>query len=210
LKWSGKAVAASVLAGVGIPAVYAAEDSTTRLALIGCGGRGCGAAANAFDSPNGPVKLVAMADFFENRLANAHKVLSEQYGAWMDVPAERRFAGFEAWRQAIDVLRPGDVAMLTGYAGFRPRQLEYAVERGINVFMEKSFATDPPAVRRVIKAGEAAEKKNLKIAAGLQCRHSQNRQELIKRIRDGQLGDIQLSVPTGCSRAVRWARGRRL
>jgi len=68
LKWSGKAVAASALAGVGIPAVHAAEDNTIRLALIGCGGRGCGAAANAFDSPNGPVKLVAMADFFENRL----------------------------------------------------------------------------------------------------------------------------------------------
>ena len=192
LKWSGKAVAASALAGVGIPAMYASEDNTIRLALIGCGGRGCGAAANAFDSPNGPVKLVAMADIFENRLASAHKVLSEQYGERVDVPAERRFAGFDAWRQAIDCLRPGDVAMLTGYAGFRPGQLEYAVEKGINVFMEKSFATDPPAVRRVIQAGHAAEKKNLKIAAGLQCRHSVNRQELIKRIRDGQLGDVQL------------------
>jgi len=175
LKWSGKTIAASALARVGIPAVYAAEDNTIRLALIGCGGRGCGAVANAFDSPNGPIKLVAMADFFENRLASAHKVLSEQYGARVDVPAERQFVGFEAWRQAIDYLHPGDVAMLTGYAGFRPRQLEYAVERGINVFMEKSFATDPPAVRQVIKAGEAAEKKNLKIAAGLQCRHSRNR-----------------------------------
>jgi predicted dehydrogenase len=172
--------------------VHAAGDSTIRLALIGCGGRGCGAAGQAFDSPNGPVKLVAMADIFENRLTSAHKALSEKYSARMDVPVERRFAGFHAWRQAIDYLRPGDVAMLTGYAGFRPQQLEYAVEKGINVFMEKSFATDPPAVRRVIKAGEAAEKKNLKIAAGLQCRHSRNRQELIKRMRDGQLGDIQL------------------
>ncbi len=192
LTWSGKVVAASALAPVAIPAVHAAGSDTIRLALIGCGGRGCGAAANAFDSPNGPVKLVVMADIFENRLANAHKALSEKYSAQMDVPPERRFAGFNAWRQAIDCLRPGDVAMLTGYAGFRPQQLEYAVEKGINVFMEKSFATDPPAVRRVIKAGETAEKKNLKIAAGLQCRHSRNRQELIKRMRDGQLGDIQL------------------
>ena len=192
LRWSGKVIAASALAGVDIPAMYAAGDNTIRLALIGCGGRGCGAAGNAFDSPNGPVKLVAMADFFPNRLADAHKVLSEQYGAQMDVPLERRFAGFDAWRSAIDYLRPGDVAMLTGYAGFRPQQLEYAVEKGVNVFMEKSFATDPPAVRRVIKASEAAEKKNLKIAAGLQCRHSRNRQELIKRMREGELGDIQL------------------
>jgi len=192
LKWGGRAVAASAMAGAGLPAVYAAGGDTIRLALIGCGGRGSGAAANAFDSPNGPVKLVAMADFFENRLASAHKVLSEQYAAKVDVPPDRRFVGFDAWRKAIDCLRPGDVAMLTGYAGFRPRQLEYAVEKSVNVFMEKSFATDPPAVRRVIKAAEAAEKKNLKIAAGLQCRHSRNRQELVKRIRDGQLGEIQL------------------
>jgi len=184
--------AASTLAGVSIPPLYAAGDNTIRLALIGCGGRGCGAAANAFDSPKGPVKLVAMADFFEDRLAQAHKVLSEQYGARVEVPPERRFAGFDAWRQALDCLHPGDVAMLTGYAGFRPRQLEYAVEKGIHVFMEKSFATDPPAVRRVLAAGEAAAKKNLKIAAGLQCRHSRNRQELIRRIREGQLGAVQL------------------
>ena len=192
LKWSGKMAAASTLASVSIPAMYAAEDNTIRLALIGCGGRGCGAVANAFDSPNGPVRLVVMADFFENRLARAHKVLSDQYGTRMDVPPERRFVGFDAWRKAIDCLRPGDVAMLTGYAGFRPQQLEYAVEKGIHVFMEKSFATDPPAVRRVIRAGEAAKKKNLKIAAGLQCRHSRNRQELIKRMRDGLLGRVQL------------------
>lgn len=82
--------------------------------------------------------------------------------------------------------------MLCGYAGFRPGQLEYAVERGVNVFMEKSFAADPPGVRRVLRAGEAADKKNLKIAAGLQCRHSRNRQELIRRLRAGELGEVQL------------------
>ncbi|HNS21775.1 MAG TPA: hypothetical protein PKH24_14820, partial [Sedimentisphaerales bacterium] len=192
LQWSGKTAAVSALTGISIPMVHAGEDNTIRLALIGCGGRGCGAAGNAFDSPNGPVKMIAMADFFENRLANAHKTLSNQYAAKMDVPPDRRFAGFDAWRRAIDCLKPGDIAMLAGYAGFRPQQLEYAVERGVHVFMEKSFAADPPGVRRVIAAGEAAEKKNLKIAAGLQCRHSRNRQELIQRIRDGQLGEIQL------------------
>lgn len=194
LKDAGRLTAVSALAGVTLPHVHAAEDNTLRLALIGCGGRGSGAAANAFDSPNGPVKMVAMADIFQNRLLNAHKALSAKYAAQMDVPAERQFAGFDAWRKAIDCLRPGsgDIAMLCGYAGFRPGQLEYAVERGINVFMEKSFATDPPAVRRVIKAGETAEKKGVKIAAGLQCRHSRNRQELIKRIRDGELGEIQM------------------
>jgi len=192
LKLGGAAAAGSVLADLALPRAYAAEDNTIRLALIGCGGRGSGAAVNAFEARGGPVKLVAMADLFEHRLAAAHKALSEKFAAHTDVPPERRFVGFDSYKKAIDCLKPGDVAMLTGYAGFRPRQLEYAVEKGINVFMEKSFATDPVAVRRVIKAGDAAEKKNLKIAAGLQCRHSRNRQELIKRIRDGQMGEIHL------------------
>ncbi len=186
------AAATSALAGVSIPWVHAGEDNTIRLALIGCGGRGSGAVADAFDSPNGPVKLTAMADLFQARLDKALQVLSEKFKDGVDVPPERRFVGFDAYRKAIDCLRPGDVAMLTNYSGFRPGQLEYAVEKGINVFMEKSFAPDAPGLRRIIKAGEAAEKKNLKIAAGLQCRHSRNRQELIQRIRDGELGPIQL------------------
>jgi len=84
------------------------------------------------------------------------------------------------------------VAMLTNFAAFRPMQLEYAVAKGVNVFMEKSFAPDVPGLRRLLKAGEEAQKKNLKIAAGLQWRHSENRQELIKRIRAGEMGEIQL------------------
>ncbi len=188
-----RTAAASALAGVSIPWVHAGEDNTIRLALIGCGGRGSGAVSDAFDSRFGPVKLYVMADLFENRLSQAYQVLQEKFGERVDVPPERRFIGFDAYRKAIDSLRPGrDIAMLTGYSGFRPGQLEYAVEKGVNVFMEKSFAPDGPGLRRVIKAGEAAEKKNVKIAAGLQCRHSKNRQELIRRIRAGELGDIQL------------------
>ena len=184
--------ATSALAGASIPWVHAGEDNTIRLALIGCGGRGSGAVADAFDSPAGPVKLTVMADLFPNRIEKAWQVLSEKFTDRVDVPPERRFIGFDAYRKAIDSLRPGDVAMLTGYSGFRPGQLEYAVEKGINVFMEKSFAPDAPGLRRIIKAGEAAEKKNLKIAAGLQCRHSRNRQQLIQRLRAGELGDVQL------------------
>lgn len=184
--------ATSALAAMPIPHVHAAEDSTIRLALIGCGGRGNGAVADAMDSEHGPVKLFAMADLFAHRLQSSFDLLKEKFTDRVDVPTDRRFVGFDAYKSAIDSLRAGDVAMLTGYAGFRPGQLEYAVKKGVNVFMEKSFAPDAPGLRRVIQAGEAAENKNLKIAAGLQCRHSVNRQELIKRIRDGVLGDIQL------------------
>ena len=80
------------------------------------------------------------------------------------------------------------MALLTTHSAFRPVHLEYAVQKGVNVFMEKSFAPDPVGIRRIIRAGEAAEKKNLKIAAGLMCRHSPARQALIRRIRDGEWG----------------------
>lgn len=193
LAQGGKIAAAAALTSFAVPRGQAAEKDTIQLALIGCGNRGSGAVRDAFEATGGPVKLVAMADLFENRLLSAHKNLVTAFGSRIDVPPERRFLGFDAFKQAIDCLRPGrDVAMLTGYAGFRPGQLEYAVQKGVHVFMEKSFASDPVGVRRVIQAGDEAEKKGLKIAAGLQCRHSVNRQELIKRIRDGQLGDIHL------------------
>lgn len=192
LQRSGKVAAATALAGAAIPHVHAAENNTIRLALIGCGGRGGGAVANAMNSAHGPVKLYAMADVVESRLTSKHKALSKAFGDRVDVPKDRQFIGFDAYKKAIDCLGPNDVAMLTNFAYFRPTQLEYAVSKGVNVFMEKSFAPDAPGLRRLMRAGEAAKKKNLKIAAGLQCRHSVNRQELIKRIRDGELGDIQL------------------
>lgn len=192
LKDTGRLATASALVSTAIPHVHAAGTDAIRLALIGCGGRGSGAVANAFDSPKGPVQLVVMADLFPDRLTKARQALSAKYEDKMDVPPDRQFVGFDAYRQAIDSLRPGDVAMLTGYSGFRAMQLEYAVQKGINVFMEKSFGPDVPSLRRLMKAGEAAEKKNLKIAAGLQCRHSSNRLDLLKRMHDGELGETQL------------------
>jgi len=192
LSRSGKLAAASALAGVAIPRVHAAEDGTIRLALIGCGARGNGAVGNALSAPGGPVKLFAMADLFQDRLSASHKALSKRFGDKIDAPPERQFKGFDAYRKAIDCLRPGDVAMLTECAGFRPTHLTYAVEKGVHVFMEKPFAPDPGGVQQVIKAGEMAEKKSLKIAAGLMWRHSNARQALIRRIRDGAMGQIQL------------------
>jgi len=100
-----------MLATVAVPHVHAAEENTIRLALIGCGGRGSGAAANAFAATGGPVKLVAMADIFGNRLASLLKNFGSRYADKVDVPKERQFLGFDAYKQAIDCLKPGDVAM---------------------------------------------------------------------------------------------------
>ena len=210
IKTTSQIAAASALAGVALPYVHAAEDNTIRLALIGCGGRGSGAVANAMSAgglvlgddagtkraagsgAGGPIQLIAMADLRPDRLTQAHSALSEALGERINVPPERRFQGFDAYRHAIDCLRPGDVAMLTTHAAFRAPHLEYAVEKGVNVFMEKDFAADPAGIKRILRAGEAAEKKNLKIAAGLMARHSSARQALIQKIRDGAMGEVQL------------------
>ena len=191
LKSSGAIAAGSALAS--LPRVHAGEQNTIRLALIGCGNRGRGAVANAFaTSGMGPIQLFAMADLFSDRLQATEKVLTAHFPDQVDAPADRQFRGFDGYKHAIDCLRPGDIAMLTGHTAWRPVQLEYAVSKGVHVFMEKSFATDPPAVRRILRAGEEAERRNLKIAGGLMCRHSRARQALIERLRDGALGDIQL------------------
>jgi len=210
LKDTSRLAAATALAGVVLPHVHAGEDNTIRLALIGCGGRGSGAVANAMSAgglvlgddggtkraqlsgAGGPVKLVAMADIRQDKLDMSYNALTQTLNDLIDVPPERRFLGFDAYRKAIDCLRPGDVAMLTTHAAFRGPHLEYAVEKGVNVFMEKDFASDPGGIKRILKAGEAAEKKNLKVAAGLMCRHSSARQALIERIREGALGEVQL------------------
>lgn len=190
LQRTGQVAAASALATLVVPYCHAAEDSTIKLALVGCGGRGTGAVANALITKGGPIKLHAMADLFNDRLQSSLNALQGQFAAQVDVPAERQFIGFDAYKKAIDSLGPGDVVLLTTHAAFRPMHLEYAVQKGVNVFAEKSFATDGPNVRRWLKAAELSEQKNLKVSVGFMWRHSQARQEVIKRIHDGAIGDV--------------------
>ena len=190
LKSSGHLVAASALAGVIGRRSYAAGNSTIKLALVGCGGRGTGAVADALSATGGPVKLHAMADLFEPRLQNSLANLTRDFKDKIDVPGERQFIGFDGYKKAIDSLSPGDVVLLTTHAAFRPLHFEYAVRKGINVFAEKSFATDGPAVRRWLKVAEASERKGLKVGVGFMWRHSEARQQVIRRIHDGAIGDV--------------------
>jgi predicted dehydrogenase len=170
--------------------VHAAEQNTIRIALIGCGGRGGGAAVNALSTKSTPLKLVAMADAFEDRLNGCYKLLSEAFPGSVDVPPERRFVGYTSFRQAIDVLQPGDVVILATPPGFRPPHVEYAVRKGVHVFMEKPFATDSPGTRRIQAAAKLADEKNVKIACGLMWRHCQARAEAVDRIHNGEIGEI--------------------
>jgi predicted dehydrogenase len=187
---SGQMAAGSALAAGIVPRLYAGESNAIKLALVGCGGRGTGAVADAFATTGGPVKLYAAADLFEDRVQNSLKNLRESHADKIDVTPERQFVGFDAYKKAIDCLSPGDVVLLTTHAAFRPMHFEYAVSKGVNVFAEKSFAADAPAVRRWLKAAALSEQKGLKVGVGFMWRHSKAREETIRRIHDGAIGDV--------------------
>jgi len=193
LKNTGRIAATSALAAGVVPRIYAGESNTIKLALVGCGGRGSGAAGNAMSVKNGPVKLVAMADVFESRLTSSYKnLLNDGYGDRMDVPEDRKFVGFDAYKKAMDCLSPGDVAIFATPPAFRWVHFTYAIQKGLNVFMEKPVTVDGPTSRRMIKLGEEATAKNLKVGVGLMSRHSRALQELAERIQNGEIGDLIL------------------
>jgi len=201
---SSAATGIALAAGIARPA-YTAENNTIQVALIGCGGRGTGAAANALATKSGPIQLVAMADVFAQRLNLSYETLKKATdkvagsadswvmgvnAAQVDVPPERRFLGFDAYQKAMDCLRPGDVVILTTPVAFRWVHFRYAIQKGLNVFMEKPISVDGPTTRRMMQLGEAARAKNLKVGVGLMCRHCRARLELYDRIKSGEIGDI--------------------
>jgi predicted dehydrogenase len=200
------ATAATLVAATARPG-HAAENNTIQIALVGCGGRGTGAASNALATRFGPVKLVAMADLFPERLNRSYETLKSgarreagSADAWIrgfepsqvDVPPERRFLGFDAYQKAMDCLKPGDVVILTTPVSFRWVHFTYAIAKGLNVFMEKPISVDGPTTRRMIALADEAAKKNLKVGVGLMCRHCKARLELYDRIKSGQIGDITM------------------
>ena len=169
---------------------HAAGDDQIKIALIGCGGRGSGATAEAL-ATKGNVKLVAMADVFKDRLDRAYDNLKNEEaakGGRMDVPDDRKFVGFDAYQKAID--SGVDLVILATPPGFRPMHFEAAVKAGKHVFMEKPVATDAAGVRKVLAAAEESKKKKLGVGVGLQRRHQKNYIETIKRLQDGEIGDI--------------------
>ncbi len=203
------AAAATTLAAARPQTVHAAEDNMIRVGLLGCGGRGTGAAINALTVDNGPMTLVAMGDVSENKMKSSYTSLSEKkkIGAKVDVPEERRYIGFDAYKKVMDTLEPGDVVILATPAAFRWVHYSYAIERGLNVFMEKPVTIDAPTSVRMLEINKAAMAKNLKVAVGLMCRHCVARQELFDRIQNGEIGDLlmlrayRMAGPTGSAAA---------
>ena len=191
LKMTGISAAGTLLGAttLNVPYVHAAESNTLKIALVGCGGRGGGALVNALET-EGPKKLVAMADIFPRKITGLLRAITESYGNSIDVPSDRQFSGFDGYRKAIDAVGSGGVVLLGTPPVFRPMEFEYAVERGVHVFMEKSFGVDAPGVRRVLKAGKVADAKNLKVVTGLMSRHKVSLQHAVEQIHSGIIGDV--------------------
>ncbi|MFT7435635.1 MAG: myo-inositol 2-dehydrogenase/D-chiro-inositol 1-dehydrogenase [Psychromonas sp.] len=173
-------------------AFYAGADEI-KVALIGCGGRGSGAAFQAL-SVKENVRLVAMADAFRDRIDKCHdnltsgRALEGPVASRVMVPEEHKFVGFEGYKKAMEL---ADVVILTTPPGFRPIHFEEAVRQNKHIFMEKPVATDAPGIRRVLEAAEAAKKKDLKVVVGLQRHYQKSYLETYKRVIDeGMIGDI--------------------
>jgi predicted dehydrogenase len=193
IKTTGTIAATSALAGVILPHVHAAESGTLQIALVGAGGRGTGAAGNALSTiKKGPVTLTAMVDVFENRLDRSYQAIKKEYGDLVDVPKDKQFIGFDGYKHAMDSLKKGDIVILTTPLAFRWVHFKYAIEKGLNVFMEKPVTADGPSSRRMLELAKEASAKGLKVAVGLMSRHARHLQELHKRVEDGEIGDVML------------------
>ncbi|MEW6305405.1 MAG: Gfo/Idh/MocA family oxidoreductase [Verrucomicrobiota bacterium] len=182
------AASAGLLAGLSIErSAHAAGSDVIKIALVGCGGRGSGAANQALNTAEKGLKLVAMVDVDEERLLGSLSNLRKQHPDKVDVPPERQFTDFDGYKKAI---AEADLAILATPPGFRPQHFEEAVRQGKHAFMEKPVATDAPGVRRILAAAAEAKKKNLKVGVGLQRHHQPAYIETVKRLQDGAIGDI--------------------
>jgi myo-inositol 2-dehydrogenase/D-chiro-inositol 1-dehydrogenase len=167
---------------------HAAGDDTIRVGLVGCGGRGTGAATQALSTTSGPVKLVAMADVFSDQLDKAHGRIQKQHGEKVAVADDHKFVGFDAYKQLVNA--DLDLVILATPPGFRPIHFEAAVAANKNIFMEKPVAVDGPGIRKVLENAKIAKQKDLKVGVGLQRHHQWTYMETLKRIHDGAIGDV--------------------
>ncbi len=188
---------------------FSGSDDVIKVAVVGCGGRGTGAAIQALSSKQN-VKIVALADAFKDNIENCHKALTEEINnsigelaKRLDVPEERRFSGFDAYKKAIAL---ADVVILATPPGFRPIHFEEAINKGKHVFMEKPVATDPAGVQKVLAVAAIAKQKKLNVVVGLQRHYQNSYRELFKR--KDLIGDI-VSMQAWWNNDGVWVRPRK-
>ncbi len=189
--------AASMVAAAGLVApraafgAFARGADTLKVGLVGCGGRGTGAAAQALHADPGTV-LVSMGDVFDDRLQSSLKGLNEEMGDQasqrIQVPKERQFVGFDSYKKVID--SGVDVVLLCGYPAFRPEQLAYAIDAGKHVFLEKPVAVDSPGIRSVLASAKKAKEKNLGCLVGFCWRYHPGMRAGFEQVRGGGIGDV--------------------
>jgi predicted dehydrogenase len=182
-----KTTAASAVA---VPlAVHAAGSDLIKVGLIGCGGRGTGAASQALQADSN-IRLTAMGDLFEDRLNKSHDSLRAipALKGKVDVPVEKRFTGWDAFQQVIE--SGVDSVLLTTPPHFRPMHIKAAIQAGKHVFAEKPVAVDAPGVRSVLKTCDLAREKGLSVVSGLCLRYGNGFRAVMKRIHNGDIGDL--------------------
>lgn len=194
LKTSGAAALGGILAAHVVPSrAFAADSDTLRVGLIGCGGRGTGAASQALNADKNVV-LTAMGDVFSERIQGSLAELKRQQPDRVQVDADHFFVGIDAYQKVIN--SGVDVVLLTTPPGFRPQHFKAAIAAGKHVFCEKPMATDAPGVRSVLATAEEAKKKNLAVVAGFCWRYDFGRREFYKRIHEGAIGDVRAIYAT--------------
>ncbi|MFK7734425.1 MAG: Gfo/Idh/MocA family protein [Pirellulaceae bacterium] len=199
------AVAAGSAAALNVAkSAHAQGSDEIRFVVIGCGGRGSGAAENIMKT-KGNVKLVAVADAFPTKAKNSIKVLQRKYPDKIDLPEDRIFTGLDAYKAAIDV--DCDLVVIATPPAFKPQQFEYAAEKGRHIFCEKPVASDAVGVRRFMDAVEVTKKKNLMVGIGLQRRHEPQYLETVGRIHEGAIGDL-IALRVYWNGGGIWHRGR--
>ncbi|HET6454115.1 MAG TPA: Gfo/Idh/MocA family oxidoreductase [Armatimonadota bacterium] len=204
-------VASAAVIGAGtmglMPGAWAAGSDTIKVGVIGCGGRGTGAAFDCLNADPG-VKIVALGDLFKDRLDGCLGRLTgdEKLKERVDITPDRCFTGFDNYEKVIDC--GVDMVILATPPGFRPAHVKYAVDKGKHIFMEKPVAVDAPGVKLILEAGEIATQKKLGIVAGTIKRHQANYVATVKRIHDGAVGDI-LSAQCYYNTGELWNHGRK-
>lgn len=193
----------SALAAVDVPAVHAAGSGIVKVGLIGCGGRGTGAAVNAARAGD-DIRIWALGDVFADRLQACRQRLRDELGDKVQVSDERCFLGFEAYKQVTNAV---DVVLLATPPHFRPAHIRYAVETGRHIFAEKPMAVDAPGVRSVLESAEKARAKKLTLVSGFCFRYDDGMRETIQRIHDGAIGDI-VALHTSYNTGMLWVRRR--
>ncbi len=205
MKTGTAAAAAAALASYAMPSgVYAQASETLKVGLVGCGGRGSGAAVNALAAEEG-CELVAMGDMFADKLDNSHEnLLNSEFGDRVLADDMKKFTGFEAYKGVIESC---DVVLLATPPHFRPMHLAAAIDAGKHVFCEKPVAVDVPGIRKVIEACKKAKEKNLAVVSGLCYRYDTAKRATIDKIHQGVIGDV-VSLETNYNSGPLWMNQR--